>query len=163
MPNLPRAVDARAGRPERLWPGNASRPPVRRMVYTNRPRAESPTPDQSCQGPVSAGLRRRELRDDLVAIAAVDRVHELECPATRVAPRALEEKGRRVKGYPELGRLVLVRHRGLDRLRSRGDLDAVPRVQQLVERALQVARPDTGNHAGRDVERLDRHRDPVGQ
>src|SRR5690349_10538527 len=62
MPNLPRAVDARAVRPEGLWPRDAGRPAVRRVVYTNRPRREFPTPDHSCQGPAARGLRGRQLR-----------------------------------------------------------------------------------------------------
>src|SRR6266550_316977 len=49
MPSLPRVVDAREGRPKRLWPKDARRPVVRRVVYTNRPRRKSPTPDHSCQ------------------------------------------------------------------------------------------------------------------
>src|SRR3954471_16448580 len=94
MPNLPRYVDARAGRPKRLWPEDERRPAVRRVVYTNRPRAESPTPDHSCQGPVPDGLRRRQLGDDLVAVAAVDRVAELEGAAARIAgPAAAGESG----------------------------------------------------------------------
>src|SRR5215471_20841867 len=91
IPNPPRGVDARAGRPERLWPRDVRRPAVRRVVYTNRPRAETSTPDHSCQGPVSEGLRRRQLGDDLVAIAAIDRVNELQSSTARVAARALEE------------------------------------------------------------------------
>src|SRR6476646_1351860 len=138
MLNLPRYVDALAGRPESLWPGNGRRPAVRRVVYTNRPRAESPTPDHSCQGPMSERLRGRQLGNDLVAIAAVDRVDELECPAARIAARALEEEGGRMERYLQRGRLLLVRHGWLDRLRRRRDLYSIPRTQELVKRAFEI-------------------------
>src|SRR5690348_15719179 len=54
IPNLPRFVDARAGRAKCPWPEDLKRPAVRRVVYTNRPRVESPTQDHSCQEVVTA-------------------------------------------------------------------------------------------------------------
>src|SRR6476646_5592783 len=62
MLNLPRDVDARAGRPRCLWPGSERCPAVRRVVYTNRPRAESPTPDHSCQGSGVGAVTRASAR-----------------------------------------------------------------------------------------------------
>src|SRR5881394_318208 len=63
----------------------------------------------------------------------------------------------------ERGRLLLVRHRRLDRLRRGRDLDSVPRAQELVERPLEIPRLDTRYDARRDMERLDGHRDAVRQ
>src|SRR6266550_9323610 len=63
----------------------------------------------------------------------------------------------------ERGRLLLVRHRRLDRLRRGRDLDSVPRAQELVERPLEIPRLDTRYDARRDVQRLDRHRDAIRQ
>ena len=80
-----------------------------------------------------------ELGDDPVAVAPVDRVDKLDRPSGVVARRALEEEGRRVKRHPERLRLLLVRHRRLDRLRPRGDHDAVALAE---EKALFNARVD---------------------
>src|SRR6476646_8236278 len=70
-------------------------------------------------------LRAAELGDDAVAIAPVDRLDVLDRPVRGGAARPLEQEGRRVEWHAQGGGLLLVRHRGLDRLRAARDLDAV--------------------------------------
>src|SRR5438067_3116407 len=141
---------------------------VRRLVYTSWPRADIGTPDQPCQPRLFAGplepsaLGRAKLGHDAVAVAAVDRVDELDRPVALVSARALEEERRRVKGDAERRRFLLVRHRRLDRLRSVDDVDLVPIPEQVVERAGEILRRQSGHEALRKVKRLDRHRLPVG-
>src|SRR5438067_143906 len=141
---------------------------VRRLVYTSWPRADIGTPDQPCQPRLFAGplepsaLGRAKLGHDAVAVAAVDRVDELDRPVALVSARALEEERRRLTGDAERRRFLLVRHRRLDRLSSVDDVDLVPMSEQVVERAGEILRRQSGHEALRKVKRLDRHRLPVG-
>src|SRR3954447_6174694 len=103
-------------------------------------------------------LRAAELGDDPVAIAPVDRLDVLDRQLSSVAARPLEEEGRRVERHAEGGGLLLVRHRRLDRLCAARDLDAVAVPEELVERAAEILRLETGDERARQMERLDRHR-----
>src|SRR6266566_2747077 len=75
-----------------------------------------------------------QLGDEPVAVAAVDRLDELERVALVVEARTLEEERGGVERHAEGGGLLLAGHGGLDRLDAARDLDAVAGVQQLVER-----------------------------
>src|SRR3954468_19114369 len=85
--------------------------------------------------PVPVPLRR-QLRHEVVAVAAVDRAHELDDGAVLGAARPLEEEGGRVQRDAERARLLLVRDRRLDRLEAARDRDPVARAEQLVERVV---------------------------
>src|SRR5438309_9490153 len=76
----------------------------------------------------------RELGDEPVPIAAVERADELDDLARIGAARPLEQERGRVQRYVQELRLLLVRHRRLDRLDARRNDDAVARREQLVER-----------------------------
>src|SRR5215510_13590576 len=72
--------------------------------------------------PCVAGLGLgAQIGNDPVAVAAVDRAHELDRVAVCVAREALEQKRRRVKRHPQRGRLVRVGDGWLDRLHPVGD------------------------------------------
>ena len=86
-------------------------------------------------GPLARGdlhpLRRRpahaQLRDQPVPVAAVGRDRELDHVARGRARDALEQESRRVERDPQRLGLLLVRDRGLDRLRAAGDLGTLLR------------------------------------
>src|ERR1700730_5507869 len=137
-----------------------ARESVRRLVCTSWPRRGYCTPDRFLSR--RSALRAAELGDDPVAVAPVDRLHELDRPVGLVAARPLEKEGRRMERPPEGGRLLLVRHRRLDRLRTAGDLDPVAVAVELVERAPEILGLEAGDERLRQVERLDRHRLAVG-
>src|SRR5213082_3904302 len=83
---------------------------------------------------------------DPVPVAPVRGLDELHDLAVLVAAEALEEEGRRVQRDAERRRLLLARHRRLDRLDAAGDDDAVPVAEQGVEGAgLEVGRRETRN------------------
>src|SRR2546423_6084483 len=92
---------------------------LRRLVYTSWPRGDNRTPDHLCQAPLARWLRSAlaaaELGHDPVPVAPVDRLDELDGAVREVAARALEEEGRRMQRHAERRRLLLVRHRRLDR------------------------------------------------
>ena len=92
-----------------------------------------------------------ELGDEAVAVAAVDRARELDDLAARGARDALEQERRRVERDAERRRLLLVRHRRLDRLRAADDLDPVA-----------VARAGRRTSSPRDRARSARGRAPRG-
>src|SRR5207302_5806690 len=135
---------------------------VRRLVCTSWPRRRlfHTGPLLSRTG---SALRPAELGHDPVAIAAVDRLDVFDRPALVVAARPLEEECRRVQGHAEGGRLLLVRHRRLDRLGAARDVDAVPVAEELVERAPEILRLEAGDERARKMQRLDRHRLAVGE
>ena len=112
----------------------------------------------------AAAILARELADEPVAVAAVERLDELDDRVRVGVARALEEKGGRVERHVELVGLLLVRDRRLDRLDAVGDRDAVALLEQLVERRLiEVLRRQPGDQRLADVQRLDRHRRVVGE
>jgi hypothetical protein len=109
-------------------------------------------------------LAAAELGHEPVAVAAVDRADELGDLPVRGAARALELEGGRVERHAERRRLLLVRHRRLDRLDAARELDAVRLGEQLVEGAgVEIRRRQAGDERLRDVQRLDRHRHVVGE
>src|SRR5207237_4176258 len=92
-------------------------------------------------GPLEpSALGRAKLGHDAVAVAAVDRVDELDGPVALVPARALEQERRRVEGDAERRRFLLVRHRRLDRLRSVDDVDLVLLWEQVVARTAEILR-----------------------
>src|SRR5207244_1556969 len=74
-----------------------------------------------------------ELRDQPIAVAAVDRADVLDDLAGLRARRPLEQEGGRVEWDTEHVGLLLVRHRGLDRLQPADDVEPVALAEELVE------------------------------
>src|SRR6266550_3132464 len=108
--------------------------------------------------------QRREIGDELVTIAAVDRVNELDDLVALRVRHAVEEKRRRVEWDAKGRRLLLVGDRRLDRLHAAGDHDPEAVAQKLVERPLfEIALSQPGHERLADVERLDRHGLVVGE
>src|SRR5438067_549772 len=70
---------------------------ARRVVYTSWPRRHTCTPDRFLSSRranrLGSGDRAAELGDDPVAVAAVDRLDELDGPLVGIATRALEQEG----------------------------------------------------------------------
>src|SRR4029077_7139809 len=62
----------------------------RRLVYTRWPRRDIGTPDQPCQPRMVSALRAVQLGHDPVAVAPVDRVHELDGGGVLVGARPPE-------------------------------------------------------------------------
>ena len=115
-------------------------------------------------GNAAAAILARQLADEPVPVAAVERLDEFDDRVGVRVAGALEEKGGGVKRYVELSRLLLVRDRRLDRLDAVGDRDAVALLEQLVERGLvEILRRQARDQRLADVQRLDRHRRLVGE
>src|ERR1700745_1025255 len=95
--------------------------------------------DQSSSAVVAArraALAAVELRDEPVAVAAVDRAYVLDDLTRAGLGRPLEEKGGRGQRTAEGGRFLLVRDRRFDRLHARCDDDPVALLEELVEGVL---------------------------
>src|SRR5215470_2653003 len=106
------------------WNGSRTTVPSVALVLTS---------DAKKRGAMRRRLRA-QVRDEPVTVAAVDRVDELDDLAALGARDPLEqERGRVQRHFERLG-LLLVRHRGLDRLHAAGDHDPVARAQEVVER-----------------------------
>src|SRR5581483_11860219 len=89
---------------------------MRRIGLYQWPRPDIRTQDHSLsRAAVRSGVAAAQLGHDPVAVAPVDRLDELDRAAGLVAARALEQEGRRVERDAERRRLLLVRHRRLDR------------------------------------------------
>src|SRR5919198_1992394 len=153
-----------------MWPygGRALRPPsgsyqlatARTFAHTTRGCQDQSSETTCDESPRTMHLDAAgEVGDDPVAVAAVDRLDELDDLVAPVAAEALEEERGRVQRHAERRRLLLVRHRRLDGLDPAGDDDAVPVAQQRVERpGLEVGRREARHERFPHVQRLDRHR-----
>src|SRR5581483_3152943 len=102
-----------------------------------------------------------QLGDEPVAVASVDRAHELDHLGLG-AGEPLEQERRRVERDAERPGLLLVGHRRLDRLLPADDRDPVAIPQERIERAVfEILRGQVGNQRLPHVKGLDCERIPV--